>query len=46
MIDGIVAGHDTVMFHQSGGCCDGTSHMCYPVGNVHIDEHDVKLAPF
>ena len=25
----IVADHGPVMFHQSGGCCDGSSPMCY-----------------
>ena len=24
--------HGPVMFHQSGGCCDGSSPMCYPDG--------------
>ncbi|HYB82997.1 MAG TPA: DUF779 domain-containing protein, partial [Mycobacterium sp.] len=26
-------GHGPVMFHQSGGCCDGSSPMCYPRGD-------------
>ncbi len=26
----IVADHGPVLFHQSGGCCDGSSPMCYP----------------
>jgi len=24
--------HGPLMFHQSGGCCDGSSPMCYPKG--------------
>ena len=28
----IVADHGPVLFHQSGGCCDGSSPMCYPQG--------------
>ncbi|HYZ57620.1 MAG TPA: DUF779 domain-containing protein, partial [Streptosporangiaceae bacterium] len=24
--------HGPLMFHQSGGCCDGSSPMCYPAG--------------
>jgi hypothetical protein len=47
----IVADHGPVMFHQSGGCCDGSSPMCYPVGEFLLGDHDVKLgeidgAPF
>ncbi len=47
----IVADHGPVMFHQSGGCCDGSSPMCYPVGEFWLGDHDVKLgeidgAPF
>ena len=29
----IVADHGPVLFHQSGGCCDGSSPMCYPPAN-------------
>ncbi|WP_026691168.1 DUF779 domain-containing protein [Alteribacter aurantiacus] len=32
-----------VMFHQSGGCCDGSSPMCYPDGDFRIGQSDVKL---
>lgn len=40
-----------LMFHQSGGCCDGSSPMCYPLGDFMLGESDVKLgeiggAPF
>lgn len=47
----IVADHGPVMFHQSGGCCDGSSPMCYPRGEFRIGGADVKLgeidgAPF
>ena len=31
------------MFHQSGGCCDGSSPMCYPVGELLVGASDVKL---
>ena len=27
-----------LMFHQSGGCCDGSSPMCYPAGEFMISE--------
>ncbi|WP_027415640.1 DUF779 domain-containing protein [Aneurinibacillus terranovensis] len=32
-----------LMFHQSGGCCDGSSPMCYPRGEFMIGEQDVLL---
>ena len=32
-----------VMFHQSGGCCDGSSPMCYPVGDFLTGDGDVHL---
>jgi len=28
----LAASHGPLMFHQSGGCCDGSSPMCFPVG--------------
>ncbi len=39
------------MFHQSGGCCDGSSPMCYPLGEFMTGDQDVLLghvggAPF
>jgi uncharacterized protein (DUF779 family) len=39
----IVADHGSVLFHQSGGCCDGSSPMCYPQGEFLIGDHDVLL---
>jgi len=36
--------HGPLMFHQSGGCCDGSSPMCYPNGDFKIGAVDVKLA--
>ncbi|TBL70533.1 DUF779 domain-containing protein [Paenibacillus thalictri] len=43
--------HGPVMFHQSGGCCDGSSPMCYPLGEFMVGDQDVQLgeiggAPF
>jgi uncharacterized protein len=32
-----------LMFHQSGGCCDGSSPMCYPDGDLLIGDADVHL---
>lgn len=39
----IRADHGPVLFHQSGGCCDGSSPMCYPRGDFRIGQSDVKL---
>ncbi|MFC5989307.1 DUF779 domain-containing protein [Limoniibacter endophyticus] len=43
--------HPTILFHQSGGCCDGSSPMCYPTDDFIIGDNDVLLgeiggAPF
>ncbi|MGC5165781.1 DUF779 domain-containing protein [Luteimicrobium sp. DT211] len=36
--------HGALMFHQSGGCCDGSSPMCYPDGDFRVSETaDVHL---
>ena len=32
-----------LMFHQSGGCCDGSSPMCYPRGELLVGDSDVQL---
>jgi uncharacterized protein len=37
------ADHGALLFHQSGGCCDGSSPMCYPAGGFHIGSSDVLL---
>jgi uncharacterized protein (DUF779 family) len=43
--------HGPIMFFQSGGCCDGSAPMCYPVGEFDVSDTDVYLgnldgAPF
>jgi uncharacterized protein (DUF779 family) len=45
------ATHGELMFHQSGGCCDGSAPMCYQLGELMVGEADVLLghiggAPF
>ena len=35
--------HGPLMFHQSGGCCDGSSPMCYPREEFLVGDSDVKL---
>jgi uncharacterized protein (DUF779 family) len=37
------AEHGPLMFHQSGGCCDGSSPMCYPLGEFITGPADVLL---
>ena len=37
------AAHGPLVFHQSGGCCDGSSPMCYPRSEFRIGERDVLL---
>jgi uncharacterized protein (DUF779 family) len=36
--------HGALMFHQSGGCCDGSSPMCYPDGDFIVGDRDILLA--
>jgi len=43
LLDDIRQDHPDILFHQSGGCCDGSSPMCYPAGEFLIGENDVKL---
>ena len=35
--------HGPLMFHQSGGCCDGSSPMCYPDGEFITGDADILL---
>ena len=35
--------HGPLMFHQSGGCCDGSAPMCFPLGEFRVGEQDVLL---
>lgn len=51
LIERVRAKHGPVMFHQSGGCCDGSAPMCFPQGELLLAEHDRLLgeiggAPF
>lgn len=43
IIDELRQTHGALMFHQSGGCCDGSSPMCFPDGELMINENDVWL---
>jgi uncharacterized protein (DUF779 family) len=35
--------HGALMFHQSGGCCDGSAPMCFPLGEFRVGAQDVFL---
>jgi uncharacterized protein (DUF779 family) len=43
LIRKLTAQHGPLMFHQSGGCCDGSSPMCYPIGMFITGPGDVLL---
>ncbi|MGE7368495.1 DUF779 domain-containing protein [Neorhizobium sp. NPDC001467] len=43
LIAEIQADHPQILFHQSGGCCDGSSPMCYPTDDFIVGDQDVKL---
>jgi uncharacterized protein len=43
LIEEIVREYGPILFHQSGGCCDGSSPMCYPRGEFIIGDTDVLL---
>jgi uncharacterized protein (DUF779 family) len=51
MLDTLRKRHGPVLFFQSGGCCDGSAPMCYPLGEFNISDTDIHLgdldgAPF
>ena len=43
LIDKLRAKHGQLLFHQSGGCCDGSSPMCYPLGEFRVGAQDIRL---
>jgi uncharacterized protein (DUF779 family) len=43
MVARLTRQHGPLMFHQSGGCCDGSSPMCYPKGDFRVGPQDVLL---
>jgi uncharacterized protein (DUF779 family) len=43
LIERLKQKHGPLMFHQSGGCCDGSAPMCYPKGEFRVGGNDVKL---
>lgn len=43
LIARLAARHGPLMFHQSGGCCDGSAPMCFPLGEFRVGAQDVLL---
>ncbi|HTV26087.1 MAG TPA: DUF779 domain-containing protein [Polyangiaceae bacterium] len=43
LVQSLVRAHGPLIFHQSGGCCDGSAPMCYPRGDFLIGARDVLL---
>ncbi len=43
VIDNLRVKYGELMFHQSGGCCDGSAPMCFEVGELMLNETDIKL---
>ena len=43
VVDRLRGLHGDLLFHQSGGCCDGSAPMCYPRSDFRVGAQDVKL---
>ena len=43
VVDKLRAIHGPLLFHQSGGCCDGSAPMCYPASEFRVGPQDVLL---
>jgi uncharacterized protein (DUF779 family) len=43
VVDRLRDKHGPLMFHQSGGCCDGSSPMCFEDGDFKVGASDVLL---
>ncbi|SFE88709.1 DUF779 domain-containing protein [Alteribacillus iranensis] len=43
LIEKLKRRHGPLMFHQSGGCCDGSSPMCFPEGEFRVGASDIHL---
>lgn len=43
LIERVRAQHGPLMFHQSGGCCDGSAPMCYPRDEFIVGDYDRLL---
>jgi uncharacterized protein (DUF779 family) len=43
VVEALRAAHGPLLFHQSGGCCDGSAPMCYPTREFRVGQRDVRL---
>lgn len=43
LISALTREYGPILFHQSGGCCDGSSPMCFPAGEFRIGAGDIRL---
>jgi uncharacterized protein (DUF779 family) len=43
LIEQLISTHGPIMFHQSGGCCDGSAPMCFQVGEFKLGSVDEKV---
>lgn len=43
LIRKLAALNGDLLFHQSGGCCDGSAPMCYPRGEFRVGAQDIRL---
>ena len=43
LLDELRAKHGDLMFHQSGGCCEGSAPMCLTAGEFLVGDSDVKI---
>jgi uncharacterized protein (DUF779 family) len=43
LIEALAGQHGPLLFHQSGGCCDGSAPMCYPRAEFRVGAQDVLL---
>jgi uncharacterized protein len=43
LIEQLAREHGSLLFHQSGGCCDGSAPMCFPAGEFLVGNADVQL---
>lgn len=43
VLDKLKKQHGELIFHQSGGCCDGSAPMLFEEGDMYLDESDILL---
>ena len=43
LVEKLRAKYGPLLFHQSGGCCDGSAPMCYPEGDFRVGPQDILM---